>query len=318
MGTLANAIELHGYSILFAVVFLEAIGIPVPAALGLLIAGGAAARGTLNPQTCIACALSAMMLGDTLMYYLGKLTGWWLLNLLCRISLNPEACVMQSADSFYKRGRVLLTVAKFIPGINTMAPPLAGSMSMPAVQFVGLDFIGAILYTTAWFGGGFVFNGVLTSITRGYSAFGDVVTWAIVAGLLLWTGNRIRMWANMKKLPPVHMVKAEELAGAHDDVVVLDVRSHGYYEKGTTRIHGSARLEPNAISQFAEGLPKDKAIVLYCTCVREATSAQVARALVEKGLQVSVLEGGFRAWKKAGLPVEDVPDGEVVPLPKFI
>ncbi len=314
MDTLATAAGQHGYAILAAVVFLEAIGIPVPAALALLVAGSAAAQGKLAAGVCIALAMAAMLLGDTIMYLLGKLTGWWLLGVLCRISLNPEACIMQSADSFYKRGRVLLTVAKFLPGINTMAPPLSGSMNMPAVQFLGLDLIGAALYTGAWFGAGFVFSGFLSAITRGYSAFGNVVAWAVGAGLILWTANRVRLWLKAKRQRPVRMVKA---ADVDTDVLLLDVRSHGYYEKDATRIHGSARLEPNAISELADGLPKDRKIVLYCTCYREATSSQVARTLEEKGIEVSVLEGGFRAWKAAGLPVEPVPEGELVPLPKF-
>ncbi len=318
MEFLAGAVAQHGYSILFTIVFLEAIGIPVPAALGLLIAGGAAARGTLAPITCVGFALSAMLLGDTLMYLLGKYTGWWLLGVLCRISLNPEACVMQSADSFYKRGRALLVVAKFVPGINTMAPPLSGSMGMPLIQFLGLDLAGAALYTGVWFGGGFLFSGFLSAITRGYSAFGDVVSWAIGIGVVVWLGNRIRLWLGARKLRPVRMMKASELAKWPENVMVLDVRSHGYYEKDTTRIHGSARLEPNAVSEQAAGLPKDREIVLYCTCVREATSSKVARALEDQGLKVSVLEGGFRAWKKAGLPVEAVPESEVVALPKFV
>jgi membrane protein DedA with SNARE-associated domain len=320
MDFLANAVAQHGYSILFAIVFLEAIGIPVPAALGLLIAGGAAARGALNPVDCVALALTAMLLGDALMYLLGKYTGWWLLGVLCRLSLNPEACVMQSADSFYKRGRALLVVAKFLPGINTMAPPLSGSMSMPAVQFFGLDFLGAALYAGVWFGTGYLCNGFLASITRGYSAFGNVVSWAIGAGVVLWLGNRARLMLGARKLRPVRMVKAADLA-ASQDVTVLDVRSHGYYEKGTQRIHGSMRLEPNALSELTadlQNLPKDKEIVLYCTCYREGTSALVARELEDRGVKVSVLEGGFRAWKQAGLPIEAVPESEVVPLPKFI
>lgn len=320
MEFLANAVEQHGYSILCVIVFLEAIGLPVPAALGLLIAGGAAARGTLAPAECLAFALSAILLGDTLMYLLGKYTGWWLLGMLCRVSLNPEACVLKSADSFYKRGRVLLVVAKFVPGINTMAPPLSGSMNLPPLQFLGLDFIGAALYTSVWFGCGFLFSGVLTTITRGYSAFGNVVSWVIGAGVVLWIGYRIYLWAGARKQRPVRMMTASKLAELAGNAVVLDVRSHGYYEKNTQRIHGSARLEPNALSEQAAGLAamdEDKEIVLYCTCVREATSSKVARALEDQGLKVSVLEGGFRAWKKAGLPVEGVPEDEVVPLPKF-
>jgi membrane protein DedA with SNARE-associated domain len=318
MDFLQRALAQHGYAILFAIVFLEAIGIPVPAALGLLIAGGAAAVGTLSPVTCMLCALSAMLFGDTLMYLLGKYTGWWLLGVLCRVSLNPEACILQSADSFYKRGRALIVVAKFLPGINTMAPPLSGSMGMPAAQFLGLDSLAALLYAGVWFGGGYIFSGFLSAITRGYSAFGDVVTWAIGAGVAIWIGWRIRLWVGARKLRPVRVMKAAELAEAAGTVVVFDVRSHGYYEKDTKRIHGSARLEPNALSAQVAALPKDREIVLYCTCIREATSAKVARALEDRGLKVSVLEGGFRAWKKAGLPIEAVPENEVILLPKFV
>src|SRR5450432_3209898 len=156
----------HGYAILFAVVFLEAVGLPVPAALALLIAGGAAANGSLQVSYALFGAIAAMLAGDTLMFLVGRYTGWWLLGILCRISLNPESCILRSADSFYRRGRKLLLIAKFIPGINTMAPPLAGSMNMRFLQFIRLDLVGATLYIVAYFSVGFVFSGALEAITR--------------------------------------------------------------------------------------------------------------------------------------------------------
>src|SRR6195256_6377192 len=134
MGSWLSDFAQHGYAILFAVVFLEAVGLPVPASLALLIAGGAAATGTLQPLYALVGSVLAMLAGDTLMFLLGRYTGLWLLGILCRISLNPEACILRSADSFYRRGRMLLVVAKFIPGVNTMAPPLAGCMNMPLLQ----------------------------------------------------------------------------------------------------------------------------------------------------------------------------------------
>ena len=102
MGTWNTALAQHGYSILIAVVFLETIGLPVPAALALLIAGGAAARGVLQIPYVLSSAFLAMLAGDTLMFLLGHYTGCWLLGVLCRISLNPETCIMRSADSFYR------------------------------------------------------------------------------------------------------------------------------------------------------------------------------------------------------------------------
>jgi len=120
MGTLNTALAQHGYSIL-PPSYSRGNWVPVPAAVALLIAGGAVARGVLQAQYVLGIALFAMLAGDTLMFLLGRYTGWWLLGLLCRISLNPESCILRSADSFYRRGRTLLVIAKFIPGINTMA-----------------------------------------------------------------------------------------------------------------------------------------------------------------------------------------------------
>lgn len=317
MDFLANTVGAHGYLLLFVLVFLEAVGFPVPAAPGLILAGAAAARGAMSPAESTGTALSAMMLGDTLMYTLGRLTGWWLLGLLCRLSLNPEACILQSADSFYRRGRVLLVVAKFIPGINTMAPPLSGSMSMPVAQFLGLDFLGACVYAGAWLGSGFIFSDVLKSLLHGYSAVGSVIGWIVGAAVVVWAANRTRLWLRRRGLQPVRMIQPGALAQIRESVLIYDVRSHGYYDREAVRIEGSRRLEPNAPTDEAGRLPRDREIVLYCTCIRESTSAHVARLLEEQGLKVWVLEGGFRAWKKAGLPVEAVPADEVLPLPKF-
>src|SRR5258706_9475783 len=101
--------------------------------------------------------LLAGLAGDALMFLLGRYTGWWLLGLLCRLSLNPENFILRSADAFYKRGRTLLLFAKFVPGINTMAPPLAGSMNIRWTQFIRLDAAGAALYIGAYWTLGYLF-----------------------------------------------------------------------------------------------------------------------------------------------------------------
>src|SRR5690242_3354372 len=122
MADVVSLIVRHGYVILAVAVFLEAIGMPVPAALALLAAGAAIAWGRLTPVIAVPTAVVSMMLGDTILFLLGRYTGWALLGMLCRLSLNPETCILRSAESFYRRGRVTLLIAKFIPGVNTMAP----------------------------------------------------------------------------------------------------------------------------------------------------------------------------------------------------
>jgi membrane protein DedA with SNARE-associated domain/rhodanese-related sulfurtransferase len=309
----------HGYTILVAVVFLEAVGMPVPAALALLIAGGASARGPLQAPLAVASALSAMMLADTLMFLMGRYTGWWMLGLLCRLSLNPESCILRSADSFYRRGRILLVFAKFVPGINTMAPPLAGSMNMRLSQFLRLDLAGASLYVGSYFILGYLFSGALGAITKGYQVFGRVLGWVLIALAVSYVGFQVWMWHKARALRSVPSVLPSEAAHAlsSDNAVIYDVRSHGYYDRKATRIQGSSRLEPNALHQVRKDIPADKPVYLYCTCVRQATSARVAYELLEKGVHCAVIKGGLRGWKKAGLPLEPVPVEEMAALPVF-
>jgi membrane protein DedA with SNARE-associated domain/rhodanese-related sulfurtransferase len=322
MGTLNTALAQHGYLILGVIVFLEAIGVPVPAAVALLLAGGAAARGVLQAQYVLGVALSAMLAGDTLMFLLGRYTGWWLLGLLCRISLNPESCIMRSADTFYRRGRTLLVVAKFIPGINTMAPPLAGSMNMRLATFLRLDLAGAVLYAGSYFIVGFMFSGALEAVTRGYDSAGRIVGWIVIALVAAYLLFRVWLWARGRALSAVPFATPEnaarEMAAGS---LVYDVRSHGYFDPKATRILGSRRLDPNALHQSEAELPAQGTVFVYCTCARQATSTRVARELQTllqgKTVRVCVIEGGLRAWVKAGLPVEDVPPGEVAALPAF-
>ena len=309
----------HGYLILFAVAFLETFGLPIPAALALLVAGAASARGLLNPWWAGGGAFLCIATGDTLMFLMGRYTGWWLLSMLCRLSLNPESCILRSADAFYRRGRTLLVIAKFLPGINTMAPPLAGSMNMRFAQFLRLDALGALLYAGGYFTVGFLFSDALESITRGYRAFGRIMGWVVAVGVVVYIASRIWTYRKTRELRQAPFVEPAEaarelLAGM---AVVYDVRSHGYYMPKAMRVEGSRRLDPNALNQVELDFPLDKQLYLYCTCFRDATSSEVAHTLRKRGVPCSVIRGGLQAWKKAGLPLEPIPAEEVAVLPVF-
>jgi membrane protein DedA with SNARE-associated domain/rhodanese-related sulfurtransferase len=320
--TFLSLIAHHGYSIIFLIVLGEAIGLPVPAALALVAGGAAAASGTLRGPAVLLCAVSAMLLGDCLLYVLGCQTGWALLGFLCRVSANPETCILRAAESFYKRGRATLVFAKFIPGVNTMAPPLAGSMKMPFWQFLGLDFAGANLYAIAYGGAGFLFRDFVAAIARGFQAAGHATEIVGIAAVVVFIGYRVWLYHNHRIYRVVPRVQVAELASKlqsedSGNVLLVDVRSHGYYDSGATRIRDSIRIEPNNLSEEIKKLPREKDIYLYCTCVREATSARVAHLLREQGFKAFVIVGGLAAWRKAGRPMETVPESDLVHLPMF-
>ena len=270
MSHILSLILHHGYLVIFLIVLGEAVGMPVPSALALIAGGAAAAAGTLRGPTVAMLAIVAMLLGDALFYLLGNVMGWNLLGFLCRVSLNPETCILRAAESFYKRGRAALLVAKFIPGVNTMAAPLAGSMEMPFVQFLGLDFLGATAYALAYLGIGYFFRDFIATITRGFQAAGHVVEIVVILAAIAFIAYRISLYWKHRADRVVPRVQVAELAKKLQSVglgniLLVDVRSHGYYDPGAARIPGSIRLEPNNLSNEIKNLPKDKDIYLYCT-----------------------------------------------------
>ncbi len=248
----------------------EAIGLPFPAAIALVAAGAAVAAHTLWGPYVLLAAIVALLLGDTVQFWLGRYMGWLLLGFLCRVSINPETCILRSAESFYKRGKATLVVAKFIPGVNTMAAPLAGSMKMRFWQFLRLDFAGALLYSVTYLSVGYLSRDFLAAILRGFHAAGLAMEGVVVAAVAAYAIYRTIQYRKHRMYRVVPRVQVQELASRLSSkdasrVLIVDVRSHGYYDSGTSRIKGSIRIEPNNLEDEIKNLPKDKDIYLYCT-----------------------------------------------------
>lgn len=270
MVSLLTQIEHHGYWVIFFVALAEALGTPVPAALALVAGGAAAASGTLRATGVFIVAVVAILLGDSIIYLLGRLVGWRLLSFLCMLSISPETCVLRSAELFHKRGRKTLLIAKFIPGVNTLAAPLAGSLRMPVEQFLLLDLTGASLYTLSYSALGYVFHALVASIERGFATAGRVFGAVIVLAIMAYIIYRIRLFRRNKIYRVVPRVQAKDvsrrLASAETrKILIADVRSYGYYDPAAVRIKGAIRLEPNNISTQVNRLPRDTDLYLYCT-----------------------------------------------------
>jgi len=260
----------HGYALIFGLLLAEAMGMPFPAAIALVAAGAAVAAHALWGPYVFLAAIVALLLGDSVQFWLGRSMGWALLGFLCRVSINPETCILRSAESFYKRGKITLVVAKFIPGVNTMAAPLAGSMKMRFSQFLRLDVAGALLYSLTYLLVGYLSRDFLAAILRGFHAVGRTMEAVIIASLVVYGIYRVVQYRKNKAYRVVPRVQVEELARrlASDEasrVQIVDVRSHGYYDSGAARIRNSIRIEPNNLEEEIKHLPRDKDIYLYCT-----------------------------------------------------
>ena len=317
----------HGYATTMVMMFLAACGLPLPLSVVLLAAGANAHGGSLNLGLLILYASVASLLGDTLMYFGGRYTGWWLLAGICRISLNPEDCIFGSAKSFYERGPKSLMIAKFVPGLSTVAAALAGSLNMRLARFLRLDVCGVLLYVLTWTSVGFVFSKLLRTIIGYVEQLGHVTAVLLLFVVVLYVVWLVYNWLHDKRFRHIEKVAALDLfermrTATHDRLVVIaDVRSHGYYDPGMQRIKNSIRVEPSRLKEelvaLREFMAPECEIYLYCSCAREATSVRVAYMLEQENCSTKVIRGGLKAWVKAGGPLEPVPAGDVEHLPRF-
>lgn len=270
MNDLLSTMGRHGYALAFAVLLAEAVGLPFPASIALVAAGAAIASHTLSGPGLLLVAVLALILGDSIQFWLGRKAGWALLGFLCRVSMNPETCILRSAESFYKRGKATLVIAKFIPGVNTMAAPLAGSMKMRFGQFLQLDFAGSLLYAITYLAIGYLSRDFLAATLKSIHEAGRAMEVIVIVAIIVYAVYRVLQFRKYRKYDVVPRVQVQELAarlaaGERDRIQIVDVRSHGYYDAGAERIFGSIRIEPNNLEEEIKNLPRDKDIYLYCT-----------------------------------------------------
>jgi membrane protein DedA with SNARE-associated domain len=260
----------HGYALIFGILLAESVGFPFPASIAMVAAGAAIASHTLSGPWLLFASIVALIVGDTWQFFLGRYTGWALLGFLCRLSMNPETCILRSAESFYKRGKITLVISKFIPGINTMAAPLAGTMKMPFGQFFRLDLAGSFLYAATYLAIGYVCRDFLAATLNSFHAAGRAMEVLLTLAIIVYAAYRVLQFIKYRQYDIVPRVQVEEIAarlaaGEADRIQIVDVRSHGYYDIGAERIFGSIRIEPNNLEEEIKNLPKDKDIYLYCT-----------------------------------------------------
>src|SRR5947208_4507389 len=184
--------------------------------------------------------------------------------------MYPELCILRPAECYNIRNRMTKLFAKSNPGANTMSAPIAGSKKMLPLQFLRLDLAGACLYIMAYGALGYLFCDFVAKITQGLQSAGHVLAAAIVVVVGIYLVYRVVQYRRYRISGVVPRIEVQELArlmasAEHKDIILADVRSHGYYDSEAARIAGSIRLEPNQLAEELKTLPKDKDIYLYCT-----------------------------------------------------
>ena len=258
----------HGYAVLFAWVFAEQIGLPLPAAPLLLAAGALAGAGRLSLAAAMGLAIFAALLSDVLWYELGRQRGIQVLQLLCRISLEPDSCVRRTENVFARHGARSLLLAKFVPGLNTAAPPLAGIFRMRLPRFLFFDALGAVLWVSVFIGLGYLFSNQLERIGSHALTLG---TWLLaillsaLAGYIAWKYFKRQRFLRELRVARITPEELKRKLDAGEDVVIVDLRHSLDFEGEPQTIPGAFRVEASELGEIHEHIPRDREVVLYCT-----------------------------------------------------
>ena len=300
MDDILSFLKDHGTLVVFIVVLVEQIGLPLPAIPVLIAAGVLAGAGFLNVLTVAAAAIVAALAADWIWYELGRRRGHWVLELLCRIALEPRSCIARTEDFFKKHGVRSLVAAKFVPGLSTVAPPLAGIAGLTLTGFLFYDGLGVFLWVGSTVGLGYAFSDRIDTAME-YAAFMTPAVLAIGAAAfsLYITGKALRRRIELRR---VLRISAEELwkkLEGVDSPLVLDVRVRSDSDRDGV-IPGAMVMPADEVARRYHELPLDRDVVVYCACPGDLASADAVRFLHKKGLvRALVLEGGIGAWRTA-------------------
>ncbi len=301
------AIDQYGLMIVVVNVLLDQIGLPVPAVPTLIVAGAMAANGHMALPSLFGGSVIACLAADCSWYLVGQKYGIRVLKVLCRVSLEPDSCVSQTQTRFERWGINSLVVAKFIPGLAIIAPPLAGAMRIGWLRFVLLSACAAVLWVGCGLLAGILFKSQIEGLLRHLSEFGSLAGAALLLLLAAYIGykgwQRSRFY-KMLRMARISVASLYELIQAGAAPVIIDVRSATARALEPRWIPGALHVPLEDMAHQLKELPRDRDIILYCTCPSEASAARVAKILMNHGFKrVRPLHGGLDAWVAAGYDV---------------
>jgi membrane protein DedA with SNARE-associated domain/rhodanese-related sulfurtransferase len=298
------------YPILFVAVLARQLCLPVPALLFLLAGGALAGAGKLNFVGVLIVAVLGCLLADLVWFEAGRLRGKRVLRLLCSLTHDPSFCIRRGREVFAKKGLPLLLIAKFVPGLDGICPPLAGMLGASRAAFLVHDAGGASLWAGAYIGCGLLFARQVDKVAQSISVVATALVVIFGIPLLIFFVLKLaQLLLMIRLLLPLH-IDPELLKSRLDSgekFGVVDLLRFEEDPEGVAAIPGAVRLDPLEIRRKKRiVVPGDVNLVLYCRSRNCFVSARVAVAMRKHGIHnIHVLAGGLEAWKGLGFPLTE-------------
>jgi membrane protein DedA with SNARE-associated domain len=258
----------HGPSLLALNVFVDQLGVPVPAVPTLVVAGALARDGRLPGGLMIAVAVLAAVAADLVWFNVGRRHGGVALRFVCRVSLSPDACVRQTESLYARFGARALLFAKFIPGLSAVSTPLAGASGMPLPTFLLFDVTGALVWSGASMLAGALLHTQVDDTLAALESMGRGAASLVLIVLTLYLIWRVWERRRFARAFAMTRIEPDELAArlAEDDPPwIFDVRSEAARLRDRRAIPGAQPLSLDPRDAELVGISIEREVVLYCT-----------------------------------------------------
>ncbi len=308
----------HAYLVLFVWVFTEQIGVPIPSAPLLLTAGTLTATHELHLLPVLGSILSGSLVSDISWYFLGKRYGNRVIRLLCRFVPQRDTCVQRTNGYFSKHGASTLLVSKFLPALNTMAGAIAGQSGMDFRVFLLCDAGGVLLWALAFVVGGRFAGDLLKTHPH---ALAWVAHFAVGLFALLLVAFIVQRW--VRRQQSLAEIRTDRLSpedlhamvAAGEAPFIVDLRHPLDYLPDPRTLPGAVVMTPDRLIEGVAQIPRDRDVVLFCTCPDEETAVRMALAIRKMGVvRVRPLLGGFDGWRERGYPLVPIPNASPATL----
>jgi membrane protein DedA with SNARE-associated domain len=263
-----RTVESHGVPIVFAYVFLRQLGLPIPGAPALLMFGALAGAGRVNPWTTLVAAAAGSVAADVVWFEIGRRRGSKVLAFLCKVSLEPDTCVSNTQNLFSRHGAKSLLVAKFVPGFDTVAPPVAGMLGIPLAGFAAWTAGGAVAWLFVYGGLGFVFSDRIADVAAVLDQWGAAVGWTVAGLFVAYIAWKFAQRRRVLRLIRMARITPEELHGmivGGIDPVVVDARGETALAVLPVVIPGALLIRFEEIDARHAEIPRGKDVIVYCS-----------------------------------------------------
>ena len=309
-----NLLQLS-YWEMFLAVLAQQLGLPIPSVVFLMAAGALAAQGKMHSGIIVVLGVVGCLAGDGVWYWIGRKWGPKAMRLLCRFSADPRSCSIRAQKRFRRHGLQLLCVAKFVPGLDALMPPVCGAERAPLARFLALDAFGSSLWAACYAGLGYLFSNQLDAAIRWVQHSGRALGIGIVVPVAVYAGWRglilVRMICELRQRRITPAALARKLK-SNSKVAVLDLAHFEAEIAGEIpqAIPGSCLVDPSLLRHAPQmAVPDDVKIIVYSPSGSHTVSARAAVGLKRIGVdKVWMLEGGLKAWLAYGLPVSQFPE----------